>query len=221
VSALLVLARTVMAPAQDADPGRARQEARDILDGDEFRTGDSLAERAGRWIGDHLPDFPDIGGNAGGGGFVGTLVEWAVLLGLVALLVWIVVTVLQRWAPARTTSQEAPSVEHEAGEPPRPARYWRAEAERLEAEGRWAEALRARYRELIADLAEAGIIAEIPGRTAGEYRGDLAAGRPADAPAFEAATGLFEGAWYGGQPTGQQEALRFRELAGTVRRTEP
>jgi hypothetical protein len=112
-----------------------------------------------------------------------------------------------------------PTVEHEAGEPLRPARYWRDLAENLEAEGRWREALRARYRELVADLAEAGIIDEIPGRTAGEYRQVVAVERPADGAAFNAATGLFEGAWYGGQSTGQVESSRFAELAASVGRS--
>ena len=89
---------------------------------------------------------------------------------------------------------------------------WRAEAARLEAEGRWAEGLRCRYRALVAELVARGAIAELPGRTAGEYVRDVSASLPQAAPSFAAATELFEAVWYGGAETGAAEAARFAEL---------
>jgi hypothetical protein len=68
----------------------------------------------------------------------------------------------------------------------------------------------------VADLAARGLVEEVPGRTAGEYRRQVDAVVPEVAPAFDGATSLFEGAWYGGRSTGAEEAARFRELEARV-----
>jgi hypothetical protein len=93
---------------------------------------------------------------------------------------------------------------------------WRAEAEAHEKAGEWRQALRCRYRALVADLAGRGILEEVPGRTAGEYRIELGQTLPAAAPAFRGATELFEGAWYGRRPTAAPDSARFRQLADQV-----
>jgi Domain of unknown function (DUF4129) len=212
-----------------ADPDQARQQAHDVLGRSEFRPHESLLQqirdsRIYRWIADHMPDLHFTGGGGGQNGLLaalGTILELVLLVGLAGLLIWLVLRLAHRWQRRPALDGDETSVETDTVEPPRPAGYWRAEAERLEAAGQWREALRARYRELIADLATAGIIEEIPGRTAGEYRTDLAAGRPSDGPAFDAATGLFEGAWYGGEATGPDQARRFRELVTAIDRGEP
>ena len=68
----------------------------------------------------------------------------------------------------------------------------------------------------MADLVRRGVIPEQAGRTAGEYARDVAARQPDVAPAFAAATELFEAVWYGGAVTGPAEAERFRELDARV-----
>ena len=68
----------------------------------------------------------------------------------------------------------------------------------------------------MADLAERGILEEVPGRTAGEYRSELSLAAPGVAREFAGATDLFEAAWYGNRPTGEPEAGLFRDLAGRV-----
>ena len=100
--------------------------------------------------------------------------------------------------------------------PRRSARDWRAEAEALEGAGEWRPALRARYRSLVADLAARGLLDEVPGRTAGEYRVEVAAAVPRVASEFAGATELFERAWYGSRPTGADEAAHFRDLEQRV-----
>ena len=99
----------------------------------------------------------------------------------------------------------------------RPFTAWDAEADRLEGEGRWREALRCRYRSLIARLAGAGVVDEIPGRTAGEYRTLVGGARPQVGEPFAGATDLFERAWYGDEATGPDESSDFRSLADRVR----
>ncbi|MBV9410730.1 MAG: DUF4129 domain-containing protein, partial [Acidimicrobiia bacterium] len=93
---------------------------------------------------------------------------------------------------------------------------WRAEAEAHERAGEWRQAVRCRYRALVADLAGRGILNEVPGRTAGEYRRELGDALPAASPQFAGATELFEGAWYGHRPTGEADAAHFRDLADRV-----
>jgi hypothetical protein len=105
--------------------------------------------------------------------------------------------------------------------PRRSASQWRAEAETHEANGEWREAVRCRYRALVGDLASRGLVEEIPGRTSGEYRGEVARNLPNASEAFGGATEVFDRAWYGRNPTGEREAARFRELAGRVLERAP
>ncbi len=98
----------------------------------------------------------------------------------------------------------------------RGAAEWRADAEAAERAGQWRQALRCRYRALVAELADRGLVEEVAGRTAGEYRVELATSAPSAAPSFAGATELFERAWYSGWPTGEAEAARFRGLADEV-----
>jgi hypothetical protein len=101
-------------------------------------------------------------------------------------------------------------------EPRRSAVNWRAEAERLEAEGNWKDALRCRYRSLVMELIERDVLRDVPGRTAGEYRVELREHAPTAATAFSGASELFERAWYGDLPTGATENERFQVLARDV-----
>ena len=98
----------------------------------------------------------------------------------------------------------------------RTAADWRADAERYEAAGQWRDGLRCRHRALVADLATRGLVEEVPGRTAGEYRLEVAEAVPVARGAFGGATELFELAWYAHAPTGADESRRFRDLADKV-----
>ena len=69
---------------------------------------------------------------------------------------------------------------------------------------------------MVADLAARGVVDEVPGRTAGEYRTAVTRSTPAAAPDFSVATELFERAWYGAKPTGPDDSARFRELSERV-----
>src|SRR6266508_687309 len=100
--------------------------------------------------------------------------------------------------------------------PQRSAAEWRAEAEAHEAAREWRQAVRCRYRALVADLASRGVVEEVPGRTSGEYRGEVSRNLPNASEAFAGATEVFDRAWYGRQPTGEGEATSFRDLAGRV-----
>ncbi|MEV4277581.1 DUF4129 domain-containing protein [Actinoplanes xinjiangensis] len=90
-------------------------------------------------------------------------------------------------------------------------------ADRLAAEGRYAEAIRERLRDTVADLTRAGLVDPEPGTTAAELAHQAGTGRPAVGPALTGATGLFSEIWYGHRPAGPPEDERMRHLTAEVR----
>lgn len=144
------------------------------------------------------------------GGGRGTIIAWAILA--VAVLAIVVVATRFARGVTRDPGRKVATVVMSR----RGAADWRADAEAAERAGHWRQALRCRYRSLVAELAERGLVEEVAGRTAGEYRAEVAGAAPAVASSFAGATELFERAWYGEAPTGQDEALRFRGLADDV-----
>lgn len=165
--------------------------------------GPSLFERVQKAVVDWLAGV--LTGVVGSG--IGAWIAIAVVLALVAFVAWRLSTGVTR-DPGRGVAV--------SGVRTRPAADWRVEAEAHERAGEWRLAVRARYRALVADLAGRGLLHEVSGRTAGEYRAELGANLPAAGPPFAGATELFEGAWYGRRPTAAAEAARFRQLADRV-----
>ena len=201
---------TLPPPATDAE--EIRRGAEDILSRPEFQPPPrSLYQQALDKIGEVLGDV--IGAIVGGTS--GTFLGWGLLLAVVAVLAYLVVRGVQL-GRRRAIGATGPTVaiDSDIG---RPFTAWDAEAVRLEGEGRWREALRCRYRALIAALAGAGVVDEIPGRTAGEYRTLVRGSRPQVDEPFTGATDLFERAWYGDEATGPDETSAFRRLSDRVR----
>jgi hypothetical protein len=186
-------------------PEETRRLADEIVNRPEFHLPEpTVQERATqgveRYVGDLLRKVFEGGG--------GTIVGFVVLALLVGLVVWLVLRVgrtvqVDRRVPGITVDEvhlKAPTA-------------WRREAERLEAEGRWKEGLRARYRALVGDLVAERLLEDVAGRTTGELRADLRASAPDRSSAFDAATELFELAWYADRPTGPDQSARFQALA--------
>ena len=90
-------------------------------------------------------------------------------------------------------------------------------ADRLAAEGRYAEAIRQRLRDVVGDLTAAGVVAPLPGTTAAEVAAAAAAPRPAVAGPLSGATDLFSEIWYGDRPALPVHDERMRALTGDVR----
>jgi Domain of unknown function (DUF4129) len=189
------------------DPGEVREAVREVLSRPEFQPPDrSLFERLYDWVLETIGRLLAALGGSGAGGIIGL-----VLLALVLVGVGILV--------ARFSRGLTPSPEVAAAVPSgvrRSAAEWRAEAEAHERAGAWRDAVRSRYRALVADLASRGLVEEIPGRTAGEYRREVGRSLPAAAADFAGATELFEVAWYGRADTGSQQAARLRDLSTRV-----
>lgn len=166
----------------------------------------SALERGRDWVVDRLDGLLDAMLSAGAGNAVG--------LAVVALLVVISVVLAVRFS--RNLRSDPVLAATPTGGPRRSATDWRSDAAAHEAAGRWQAALRCRWRALVADLAGRGLVEEAPGRTAGEYRRQLAAAAPAAAGDFDAATILFEDAWYGDRPVDAAHAHRLGALSDRV-----
>ena len=191
-------------PKPTRPPGQVTRAVHDVLARPEYRhQGPSLLERIQNDVLDWLARV--LSGVVGAG--IGAWIVVAVIVGLVVLVVWRLAGGVTR-DPGRGVAVSAGRT--------RPATEWRAEAEAHERAGEWRQAVRARYRALVADLATRGLVQEIPGRTAGEYRAELTSALPSASPPFAGATELFEGAWYGKRPTAAADAAHFRELADRV-----
>jgi hypothetical protein len=198
-------------PPSEHDPAAVRDLADEILSQARYdEPSKTIPERVMDWLGDQLTRL--IEALAGGGDLFGTVFAWAILLGAAGAIVYLLARYGRVSLPTLPGDPE-PTVMVELT---RTAREWRAEADALEEDGRWEEALRCRHRALVADLVKRGVIADQAGRTAGEYVRDVATRQPDLAPAFAAATELFEAVWYGGAASGPAESSRFRSLEDQV-----
>ena len=202
------MARELLAgPASPArDPDSVRRAAHDILAQPQFRSiPPSLIDRARHWLGQEGSKLLDetLSGHL-------SVIGAGVLVLIVALLVWLVVRGVRnlRADPAA----RGPAVASTR----RPPADWLAEAAACESRGDWRGALRARYRALVAELSRRGLVDEIPGRTTGEYRAEVAANLPGAAAEFGTATDLFEAAVYGHRAAGPAETGEIRDLSARV-----
>ena len=189
------------------DPNQVREVVREVLSRPEFRPPErSLVERVYDWVLEAIGRLLAVLGGSGAGGIVGL-----VLLALVLVGVGVLVARFSRGlTPSPEVAAAVPGVRR------RSAAEWRTEAEEQERAGAWREAVRCRYRALVADLASRGLVEEVPGRTAGEYRREVGQALPGAATDFAGATELFEVAWYGRSATGPQEAAHLRDLSDRV-----
>ncbi len=194
-------------PIPRNDPAKARGIADDVLARPEYRVpSPTLVQRVQRWVADLVSRV--LGALIGGGG--ASFIAWGVLVLAIAVVGFLVA----RFARGMTPDAGRPTASTSL--PLRTATDWRAEAEAHERAGRWRPALRCRYRALVADLAAGGVVDEVPGRTAGEYRAAVNVAAPDVAIDFAAVTELFERAWYGRAPTGPDDAAHLSTLADQV-----
>lgn len=89
-------------------------------------------------------------------------------------------------------------------------------ADRLAADGRYAEAVRERLRAIVRDLIDRDVIAHHPGWTVTELAAAAASVRPAVDPPLGAAARLFSDIWYGQRPATVDDDRRMRGHAAEV-----
>lgn len=205
----------VVAARTEPAPGDVRDTMRDIFERSEFARERSWWERFLDWLSRRLGDVGGDGATVapGWGGALADIVVWVVLAVLVVALALLIRTVVRNRLPRRRRRRAEVVVEVTEQ---RSTAEWRASAEQHEAVGAWKEAIRCRYRELVARLVADGVADPRPGRTTGELRGDVNGTAPGAAPEFDRATELFEMPWYADAPTGPAENEEFRTLAERV-----
>ena len=173
-----------------------------------------------------VPDPPDIDPPAGevaaGTGGVGQLLILLLVLLLVAALAW----VFWQWWSSRHGSSKRPGdvdeddldADEDVDGPlriideERPPDRWRRVAAEHRSNGEFRDAIRCEYRALVGDLARAGLVDEIPGRTSGEERAQIADLAGTDAPVtaqFAVAADVFDVAWFDDRPTTAADDERF------------
>lgn len=193
-------------PPSVHDPAAVRDLADKILAERRYRRPPkSIPDRILEWFGDQLGRI--LGSLVGGG--AGTVIAWA----FVAAAIVLVVVLIVRFGSGSRSRAPRPPRPRVMVELTRTPGEWRAEAEALEAQGRWREGLRCRHRALIGELVRRRAVADQVGRTAREYVRDVAGSVPTAVPALTEATTLFEDVWYGSVPTGAEQSARFQALA--------
>ena len=209
------LAALAQSPPNEQDPEAVRDAADDILSGADYeRAEPEWLEQVWEWVLEGLRDLleglevPGLGGGATGGS---SWISWLLLVIAIGLLIWI----LARYRRHRGSEDEEPE-STVVLDPQRSADEWRDEARRLEQLERWDEAIRAEYRALVADLVDADLLPDTPGRTAGEYRRDVHRDLPQCATAFDEATDLFEPVWYSDFVPSRAGLTLMRDLAARI-----
>jgi hypothetical protein len=164
----------------------------------------SLARRALDWFGHEVRDLWDKSfGSASGGGGDG----WIALLVVLGLLVAVVVVIRLRYGPVRRqVAAERSLFDEDAA---LDAAGYRRAAEEHAAGGRWAEAVRARLRAVIAALEERAVLEPRPGRTADVAAREAGRVLPGQAEALAAAARVFDDIWYGEAAAGPEDYQRL------------
>jgi len=91
-------------------------------------------------------------------------------------------------------------------------------ADRLAAEGRYAEAVRERLRAMVRELVDRRVIEHRPGWTISELAHAAGNARPAVDRPMRAAGGVFSDLWYGERPARVEHDTEMRRLAGDLHR---
>jgi hypothetical protein len=181
----------------------------------QFHPGPGLLQRFVNWLHAHL-HFPSIHLPSFYGGAWQSYVVLVVLLAGVATAL-VVATRRGLFRRLRHPVASPGVVVTDESELLSPA-AWRERAERFAAEGRFREALRCRYCALVGELAQRGLLDEVPGRTSGDYERLVRALLPEVAQQFASVTALFERCWYGHEPSDADEQVLFDQAARLIMR---
>jgi hypothetical protein len=126
---------------------------------------------------------------------------------------------LPRWRRRKRPPAGAalvPAPRAAADDPPEPGPT--SLADRLAAEGRYAEAVRERLRDMVRTLVAARLLEHRPGMTVVELTAEAARGRPTLRPILAAAGAIFSDLWYAQRPATGEHDRRMRDLAAELHR---
>jgi hypothetical protein len=122
----------------------------------------------------------------------------------------------RRRRPARVDQAEPTEPEEAEGLPDLPVEVFVSLADRLAAQGRYAEAVRERLRAMVRELVDRRVIEHQPGWTVGELAAEAGRARPAIDPPLRAAGGVFSEIWYGQRAARAEHDAQMRRLAGDL-----
>lgn len=198
-------------PTPAHEPETVRRAVESVLSRPEFaRHEPGLWDRITGWLSERVGELLDLILGSGQAPTLGTVMLVVALLAGLLAAAWFARGV------RRGGAAEQPVTTAGAGRTPGDWLQAAAEAER---DGRWREALRCRYRWLVAELDRRGAVDEEEGRTTGEYLAEVRARAPAAAAAFAQATSTFEAVWYGSADVDPGVVEAFRATAGAVHET--
>ncbi|MGK5738480.1 DUF4129 domain-containing protein [Micromonospora sp. URMC 103] len=121
----------------------------------------------------------------------------------------------------RRADEAAPAIDATPAppeEPVAPATGQLSLADRLAAEGRYAEAVRERLRDMVGELVFRRVVPPQPGLTVLEVGATAARNRPPAGPAVVAAGAIFSEVWYAQRPASPEHDRRMRDLAAELHR---
>ncbi len=200
-------------PLPEPQPDDVRGRADDIMARAEFNESESILDRLGRWLEEALGEIFQ----ALSGGGAGTVVAWVIMAAAIAAAAFLVTKIRRPTGLVRHKSTEVSVVTQSAVlEPARSADEWRSLADIFAGEGNFDEALRARYRGLLAALFDGGVLEDVAGRTPGEYRAEMVAQHPAASASFGALTDRFEQVWYSPDVASSDDLVRFGQAEAQV-----
>ncbi|HET8614891.1 MAG TPA: DUF4129 domain-containing protein [Actinomycetales bacterium] len=207
------LVQTALPLAPPLDPGRdeARRWAwQELSDPVYAQHEPSWTERAILWLWRTLQNLELPAGPGGTGG----------LVILVALLLVLVLVIWFRTGPVRGSARRTPSAAVLQGTV-RTAREHRALADAAAADGRWADAVRERFRAVVRTLEERGFVDQLPGRTAQEVAPDVAPALPDLVGRLHEAATVFDDVCYGSREALPQHDSMLRDLHDRVLTARP
>ncbi len=169
------------------------------------------------------PDVADIG-DPSGLGFVGQLLVVLIVAALIVAIVWLVM----RWREGQVVNDDGDDLDGDRDEEideevgarvidvERPPDRWRRRAAEHRDAGRYRDSIRCEYRALVGDLARAGYVDEIPGRTSGEERAQVREIAPDLSDAFSTAADTFDVAWFDDGTVTPDDDARFLSAEAAV-----
>lgn len=198
----------VLLAVQDADVSdRIDQTVREVLSRPPYAANPNPVERAVQWLLDRLAG---LGVSESGLDVLAWVVRgivWAVVVGVVLLVLWVVVRRLGPDALRRRGRGPATTVAVDAAD--RTASDWLAEARDADRRGDHRAAVRGAYRAVVAHLVVVEAVPASVGATVGAHRAAL---RHADVVAevqargFDDASDVFERVWYAGATADARDA---------------
>ncbi|MFC6087303.1 DUF4129 domain-containing protein [Sphaerisporangium aureirubrum] len=191
----------ILAVLDDIGRDEARRRAVEELIRPEYQQ-ESLLERAIRLIREFFDRLMDSAPGGVPGGVLALIIVIVVVGALIALIAW---------QGRKATRGRRAAAEALLGPVERTAAEHRAEAERLAAESRWAEAIRERLRAIARDLEHRAVVTPQPGRTADELAEVAGRELPAYAARLASAARLFDEVTYGAAD-GSEDG--YRAMAG-------